>query len=86
MPDDGLFDTCGVGLSDDAWWIPERDARDDCVEQDDDAENIRLVASRAGLAAFGWDKWGGDEWGAPKIRFWGLASVRTGWGKSPDTL
>jgi len=47
-----------------------------------------LVASRAGLAVFGWDKWGvGWGWGAPKIRFWGLtASVRTRWGKSPDAL
>ena len=84
MPDDGLFDTCSVGPSDDAWWIPERDARDDCVEQSDGGENIGLVASRVGLATFGWDKRG---WGAPKIRFWGLTmSVRTGWGKSPDTL
>jgi len=83
MPDDGLFDTRSVGLSDDVWWGPERDARADCVEQSDGGENIGLVASRAGLAVFGWDKWGvGWGWGAPKIRFWGLtASVRTRWGE-----
>jgi hypothetical protein len=58
MPDDGLFDTCSIGLSDDAWWIPERDARENCVEQNDAGENIGLVASRTGLATFGWNKWG----------------------------
>ena len=72
MPDDGLFDTRSVGLSDDAWWGPERDARADCVEQSDGGENIGWVASRAGLAVFGWDKWGWDGGGEhPRFAFGG---------------